>query len=182
MHKKNERRSLLFTTPQLVVLALLTALQVVLGNMLQVPLVGKQFSFGFLPVAVAGAMLGVPGGLIVGALGDFIGAHLFPAGAYFPGFTLTSALVGILYALPLHRRKPTVLRVIIAVALATIVNLFLNSLWLSMLYGSKTYWGWVTARAGAYLVEAPAQSVVMFLCLQALGRLKLPPSVQFWKE
>ena len=104
MHKKNERRSLLFTTPQLVVLALLTALQVVLGNMLQVPLVGKQFSFGFLPVAAAGAVLGVPGGLIVGALGDFIGAHLFPAGAYFPGFTLTSALVGVLYALPLHRR------------------------------------------------------------------------------
>ena len=182
MQKKNKRRSLLFTTPQLVVLALLTALQVVLGNLLQVPLVGKQFSFGFLPVAAAGAMLGVPGGLIVGALGDFIGAHLFPAGAYFPGFTLTSALVGVLYALPLHRRKPTVLRVVIAVVLATLVNLFLNSWWLSMLYGSKTYWGWVTARASAYLVEAPAQVFVMFLCLQALGRLRLPPSVQLWKE
>ena len=127
-------------------------------------------------------MLGVPGGLIVGALGDFIGAHLFPAGAYFPGFTLTGALVGVLYALPLYRRKPTVPRVILAVLLATIVNLFLNSLWLSMLYGSKTYWGWVTARAGVYLVEAPVQMLVMFLCLRALGRLRLPPSVQLWKE
>jgi len=182
MHKNVSGKKVLFTTQQLVLLALLVALQVVLGNLTQVPLVGKQFNFGFLPVAAAGAMLGIPGGLIVGALGDLIGAHLFPAGAYFPGFTLTSALVGVLYALPLHGHKPTVLRVVIAVALATVVNLFLNSLWLSMLYGSKTYWGWVTARAATYLVEAPAQAVVMFLCLQGLRRLKLPHSLRLWKE
>ena len=180
MQKK--RTSLFFTTHHLVLLALLTALQVVLGNLLQVPLMEKQFSFGFLPVAAAGALMGIPGGLIVGALGDFIGAHLFPAGAYFPGFTLTSARVGVLYALPLHGHKPAVWRVVIAVLLATVVNLFLNSLWLSMLYGSKTYWGWVTVRAGTYVVEAPAQMIVMYLCLQALSRLKLPPSVRLWKE
>lgn len=182
MQKKNARSPYLFTTQQLVVLALLVALQVVLGNLLQVPLLEKQFSFGFLPIAVAGAMMGVPGGLVVGALGDFIGAHLFPAGAYFPGFTLTSALVGVLYALPLRGHKPSIVRVVIAVLLATIVNLFLNSLWLSMLYGSKTYWGWVTVRASTYLVEAPAQMIVMYLCLKALTRIKLPPSVRFWKE
>ena len=180
MHKNGKH--VFFTTQHIVLLALLVALQVVLGNLTQVPLVGKQFNFGFLPVAVAGALLGVPGGLIVGALGDFIGAHLFPAGAYFPGFTLTSALVGVLYALPLYRQKPSVVRVIIAVALATVLNLFLNSLWLSMLYGSKTYWGWVTVRASTYLVEAPAQMIVMYLCLKALTRIKLPPSVRFWKE
>lgn len=177
---KNTKK--LFTTQQLVMLALLTALQVVLGNLTQVPLIGKQFNFGFLPVACAGSLLGIPGGLLVGALGDFIGAHLFPAGAYFPGFTLTSALVGVLYALPLYAKKPTVVRVVIAVALATVVNLFLNSLWLSMLYGSKTYWGWLASRAATYVVEAPAQAIVMFLCLKGLGKIKLPPSVRPWKE
>lgn len=180
MHKNGKH--VFFATQHIVLLALLVALQVVLGNLTQVPLVGKQFNFGFLPVAVAGALLGVPGGLIVGALGDFIGAHLFPAGAYFPGFTLTSALVGVLYALPLYRQKPSVVRVIIAVALATVLNLFLNSLWLSMLYGSKTYWGWVTARAASYLVEAPVQALLMFLCLKGLSRLNLPPSVRLRKE
>ena len=180
MHKNGKH--VFFTTQHIVLLALLVALQVVLGNLTQVPIVGKQFNFGFLPVAVAGALLGVHGGLIVGALGDFIGAHLFPAGAYFPGFTLTSALVGVLYALPLYRQKPSVVRVIIAVALATVLNLFLNSLWLSMLYGSKTDWGWVTARAASYLVEAPVQALLMFLCLKGLSRLKLPPSVRLRKE
>ena len=165
-------------TEKLTVLALLVALQVVLGNLTQVPLIGKQFNFGFLPVAFAAALLGVPGGLIVGALGDFIGAHIFPAGAYFPGFTLTSALVGVLYALPLHKRAPGFVRVIVAVALATVVNLFLNSYWLSLLYTSKAYWGWVAARAGVYAVEAPVQAVLMFLCLKGLSRLKLPQSMR----
>lgn len=165
-------------TEKLTMLALLVALQVVLGNLLQIPLIGKQFSFGFLPVAAAGAMLGVPSGLIVGALGDLIGAHLFPAGAYFPGFTLTSALVGVLYALPLHGRKPAWLRVILAIALATVLNLFMNSWWLSILYTSKGYWGWVAARASSYLVEAPLQVIVLFLCLKGLSRLKLPQSMR----
>lgn len=165
-------------TEKLTMLALLTALQVVLGNLVQIPFVGKQFNFGFLTVAAAAAMMGVPGGLIVGALGDLIGAHLFPAGAYFPGFTLTSALVGVLYALPLYKQKPSFVRVIIAIALATVLNLFLNSYWLSLLYTSKAYWGWVAARASSYLVEAPLQVVVLFLCLKGLSRLKLPQSMR----
>lgn len=165
-------------TEKLTMLALLTALEIVLGNLLQIPFVSKQFSLGFLPVAAAGALLGVPGGLIVGALGDWIGAHLFPAGAYFPGFTLTSALVGLLYALPLHAHKPAWLRVIAAIVLGTVVNLFLNSYWLSLLYTSKAYWGWVAARAGTYLVEAPVQTVLLYLCLQGLCRLKLPQSMR----
>ena len=166
------------TTEKLTVLALLIALQVVLGNLIQVPLLSKQFNFGFLPIAAAGALLGVPGGMIVGALGDFIGAHLFPAGAYFPGFTLTSALVGLLYALPLYKQKPGIVRVIIAVALATVVNLFLNSYWLSLLYTSKAYWGWVGVRAGTYAVEAPVQAVLMYLCLKGLTSLRLPQSMR----
>ena len=182
MQKKNRRSPFRFTTPQLVVLALLTALQVVLGNLLQVPLVGKQFSFGFLPVAAAGAMLGVPGGLIVGALGDFIGAHLFPAGAYFPGFTLTSAIVGILYAIPLYRKQPCWIRAAAAAVLGMIPNLFLNSLWLSMLYTSKAYWGWVVARASSYLIEIPVQVVLIYLCLHGLSRMKLPSSIRLPKK
>ena len=166
------------STEKLTVLALLIALQVVMGNLTQIPLLGKQFNFGFLPVAAAGALLGIPGGLIVGALGDFIGAHIFPAGAYFPGFTLTSALVGLLYALPLYKQKPSILRVVAAVALATVVNLFLNSYWLSLLYTSKAYWGWVAVRAGSYAVEAPVQAVLMFFCLKGLARLKLPQSMR----
>lgn len=166
------------TTVRLTMTALLIALQVVLGNLLQVPLIGKQFSFGFLPIALAGAMLGWPSAVIVGALGDLIGAHLFPAGAYFPGFTLTNALVGLAYALPLRAKWPLWLRVVTAILAGTVINLFLNSYWLSLLYGSKTYWGWIVARASTYAVEAPVQMVVLYLCMQLLSRMNLPHAMR----
>ena len=178
MQKKTSGNSMRIATEKLTVLALLTALQVVLGNLTQIPFVGKQFNFGFLPIVSAAAMLGYVPAMIVGALGDLIGSHLFPAGAYFPGFTLTAAIVGLLYAIPLYRHKPCWLRAAVAAVLGMIPNLFLNSLWLSMLYSSKTYWVWVTSRAVSYLVEIPVQVVLMYLCLQALSKMKLPASIR----
>ncbi len=172
----------MFTTEKLTILALLTALQVVLGNLIQIPLLGKQFNFGYLPIIAAAALLGPVPAAIVGGLGDFIGAHLFPAGAYFPGFTLTSAIVGILYAVPLYKKQPCWIRAAIAAVLGMIPNLFLNSLWLSMLYTSKAYWGWVVARASSYLIEIPVQVVLIYLCLEGLSRMKLPASVRLPKK
>ena len=172
----------MFTTEKLTILALLTALQVVLGNLIQIPLLGKQFNFGYLPIIAAAALLGPVPAAIVGGLGDFIGAHLFPAGAYFPGFTLTSAIVGILYAVPLYKKQPCWIRAAIAAVLGMIPNLFLNSLWLSMLYTSKAYRGWVVARASSYLIEIPVQVVLIYLCLEGLSRMKLPASVRLPKK
>ena len=40
------------------VTAMLVACQVVLGNLLQVPMLGKQYNFGFVPIALAGALMG----------------------------------------------------------------------------------------------------------------------------
>ena len=176
MSKNTQNKGM--ATEKLTMLALLTALQVVLGNLTQIPFIGKQFNFGFLPIMAAGALLGPLPAAIVGGLGDFIGAHLFPAGAYFPGFTLTSAIVGLLYGLPLYKHQPCWIRTAIAAVLGMIPNLFLNSLWLSMLYSSKTYWVWVASRAVSYLVEIPVQVVLAYLCLHGLTRLRLPASIR----
>lgn len=163
-----------FSTVKLTYAALLTALQVVLGNITQIPFIGKQFNFGFLPVIVAGALLGAPWAALVGTLGDLIGAHLFPQGAYFPGFTLTSALVGLVYGLMILGGKTTWLQVIAAILAGAVLNLVLNSYWLSILYGSKTFWGWISVRFASYLVEAPVQIVLSYLSLKGLERLRLP--------
>jgi len=155
--------------------ALLVALQVIIGNLLQVPLMEKQYNFGFIPIAVAGALLGAPSAMIVGGLGDFLGAHLFPQGAYFPGFTLTNVLVGLCCGLVLYRRKPSLVRVIIAVVISLAgLNLPLNTLWLSMLYSSKGYLGWLAVRAPNYLVEVPANILLCWLTLKGLSKIKLP--------
>ena len=162
--------------------ALLVALQVVAGNLLQVPLMEKQYNFGFIPIAVAGALLGAPSAMVVGGLGDFLGAHLFPQGAYFPGFTLTNVLVGLCCALVLHGRKPSLVRVISAVVISLAgLNLPLNSLWLSMLYSSRGYLGWLALRAPNYLVEVPANILLCWLTLKGLSRIKLPAFMELKK-
>ena len=154
--------------------ALLVAMQVVLGNLLQIPLDFKQFNFGFLPVAVAGALLGPVPAMVVGGLGDFFSAHLFPVGAYFFGFTLTYVLVGLLYGLGLHKQKPGIWRAAVISGLVAACNLFLNSYWLSILYGSRAYWGWVASRWWTYLPEWPVHTALIALTLHGLGRAKHP--------
>ena len=175
MQSKNGMKQ--FSTQLLVMMALLVALQVVLGKIVQINLVSKELNLGFLPVALAGALLGPIPAAVVGALGDVIGSLLFPTGAYFPGFTLTSALVGVAYGLALHAKKPSWVWVIVAAVSGAMINLLLNSLWLSMLYGSKTYWGWIAARAGSYLVETPVQVVVIYLMLSVFSHIRLPKAL-----
>lgn len=171
MPEKRHRR---LNAETITYIALLTAMQVILGNVTQLPSVGKQFNFGFLPIAAAAARLGAPAAMAVGGLGDFFGAHLFPQGAYFFGFTATNMLAGLLYALPLSGRKPTWPRVTVATLLVELCYLFLNSLWLSLLYAGKAYWGWVGARAVSYLFETPIYAVLTYLTLRSLNRLKRP--------
>lgn len=170
-----------FSVEIITVTAMLVACQVVLGNLLQVPMLGKQYNFGFVPIAMAGALMGPIPAAIVGGLGDLLGAHLFPAGAYFPGFTLTNALVGLVCGFILHGCKPSWWRCALAVLLSLAgLNLFLNSLWLNILayVPGRGYWAWVTVRAPNYLIEVPVNAVLCYLLLQALKRVKLPASMQ----
>lgn len=170
-----------FDTYRLSFLALLIALQVVLGNLVQIPLAEKQYNLGFLPIAVAASMLGFPYAAIVGALGDFLGAHFFPAGAYFPGFTLTAAIVGVMYAVPLQlcrqsTRFPLVARCVLATLGGCLINWLLNSFWLSLIMSSlsRSYPAWLALRLPSYALELPLQALLMFLTLKGLYALPLP--------
>lgn len=161
-------------TEKIAYTALLVAMQIVLGNLLQIPLPAKQFNFGFLPMAVAGAFFGIPSAMIVGALGDFFGAHLFPAGAYFPGFTLSAALVGLMYGLVLYRHQANWLRIGTACLLVAALNLMLNSYWLTF-FIPKGYWVLVGGRALTYLIDIPIALVVIYAVVRGLCKLNRPP-------
>ncbi|MBE5803765.1 MAG: folate family ECF transporter S component [Clostridiales bacterium] len=168
----SQKKSILFIT----LTAMLVAMQVVLGNILQVPFMEKQYNFGFQPILIAGWLLGAPSAMLVGALGDVIGSHLFPQGAYFPGFTLTNVLVGLCCGLILRRGKPTLLRVAITVVISMLINWLLNSLWLSItvpIAGGRSYWGWLIKRGPSYLVEIPANILIGFPLLASLRRAKI---------
>ncbi len=160
----------------IVYLGVLTALEIVLSRFLSLNAWNLKIGFSFVPVALAGMLFGPLGGGIVGALGDFLGAVLFPIGPYFPGFTLTAFLTGAVFGLFLHKER-TALPVLGAVAInQLLLSLLLNSLWISILYGSP-YWPLLGTRVVQCAILAPVQFVVLLLLgrvLDKYGRRLLP--------
>ena len=165
------------STQKLVFLALMVALNVVLGRL------SVQFTpeirlsvFGFLPIALAGMLMGPLYGGLTGAAGDILNYVLFTHvyGAYFPGYTLTAVLSGWWYGRTLHGKKVTWLRAILAIAPVIVLGeMLLNSVWVYMMY-SKTFWAKLPLRLLTNAAECP----VKVLMLVGMSRLmeRIPAS------
>ena len=119
---------------KMVQVALLVALEVVLSRFVSVGNDFLKISFNFVPVVLAAMLYGPVWGATVAGLGDLLGALLFPRGPFFPGFTLTAVLVGLVYGLFLFR-KTSIGRVVSAALIVSIpLGLGLNTLWICILY------------------------------------------------
>ena len=123
------------------------------------------------PVVIAAILLGPLYAGIVGALADFLGAILFPIGTYFPGFTLTAFLMGLCYGLFLYRSQ-SFPRIFGAVAVHQLVlSLLLNTLWISLLYGSP-FVPLLVSRLPQCAILAAVQLVVIPLIARLLPRIR----------
>ena len=155
-----------FTTRMLTTLALLTAVEIILSRFLSISAWNINIGFSFVPIVVAAILFGPLEAGIVAALGDFIGALLFPIGAYFPGFTLTAFLTGCVFGLFLHRKQGW-LQSIAAVGINQfILSLFLNTLWISILYGSP-YGPLLATR----VIQSILLTAVQLVCIQAITKV-----------
>ena len=158
-------------TKMLVMLALLTALNLVLGRPpLSFMIWSNKIGFGFVPIFLAAWLYGPLAAGIVGALGDFLGAILFPVGPYFPGFTATAFVTGALFGLLLHK-KQTVPRI----AAATLINqlvmsLLVNTYWISFLYGSP-FLGLLSTRIVQCAIMLVLEFWVIFFLRKGLNRM-----------
>lgn len=151
-----------FRTKELTLIAALTAIEIVLSRFLSINAWNIKIGFSFVPIAVAAIILGPVEAGIVAALGDFVGAILFPIGAYFPGFTFTAFLTGLCFGLFLSKKRSS-LRILLAVAINQLVlSLLLNSLWISVLYGSP-YLPLLGTRLIQCAVLFPLQFVIILL-------------------
>lgn len=158
-------------TRMLVTLGVLIAMEIVLSRFLSISAWNTKIGFSFVPVAAAAMLFGPAAGAIVGGLGDFIGAILFPIGAYFPGFTVTAALMGAVFGLFLYREQ-TLPRIIAAVAINQgVLGLVLNTLWISMLYGSP-YGPLFVTRIVQTVIMFAVQTVTVAAMAKALPRLR----------
>ena len=123
-------------THRIVLMAMLAATQIVLSRWLSINLWNLKIGFAFVPIAMAGMLLGPVGAGLTGAVADIIGATLFPSGAFFPGFTLTAFITAFGYGFFLQK-KQSMTNILAAVLFSEIVGtICLNTLWISILYGT----------------------------------------------
>ncbi len=128
------KRNIFTDVRTLAVAAMCIALNIVLTRYFSINTQFLRIGFGFLPVAVFSMLYGpIPGG-IAAALADVIGYLLSPNGPFFPGFTLSALLLGLIFGLFLYKKELTVWRVVVCCFVAVFAIDALNTLWLSILY------------------------------------------------
>lgn len=155
---------------------ILLALLIVLNRFVSIKTPLLVISFTFVPIMMSAIWLGPKYSTLIAALGDFIGAILFPFGTYFPGFTVSAGLTGLIYGIFLYKKqdnemtdKKFIIRLIISNLLVLgIVEIFVVSLWLNMLYG-KAYLLVVSSRVLAQVIMFPIRIVTIFV-LEKLTR------------
>lgn len=167
----------------LAAIAMLLALRVVLGLFANatLPFFGNsvKISGAFLPIAVTGVMFGPVPAAFVGALGDIVSFILFPApGGYFPGFTISGLLTGLIYGLAFYKSKITLPRTIVAWTVNMLaVETFLSAYWLYLLYGAAKgtpYLVYLSARFISVGVKCIPEILLIFAVGMLATKIKMP--------
>lgn len=78
---------------KIILSGLLLAILIVFDRFISIKTMYLQVSFSFLPIMIAAIILGPKYSTAIAAIGDLIGALLWPFGAYFVGFTIVDAIV-----------------------------------------------------------------------------------------
>lgn len=152
-----------------VMMGLLVAMEIILSRLLAIRTPIVTIGLGFIPVSIAAILFGPLRGGIVGAAGDFIGALLFPIGAYFPGFTVTAFCIGFIFGLFLRERPLRFHRVLIAVLLVNLIcSLTIDTYWLYLITG-KGVLALLPARLAKCAFMIPVQVLGMGTISRYLG-------------
>ncbi len=177
-----------FTVKTITAGAMLVALGVIF-SFLRIPLTNiTEITLTGIPVAVGGFFFGPIVAAVIGALIDVLGFFVHPVGAFFPGFTISMAVTGVIYGGFLWRKWWTredgqgilfkkntglLLRVVIAHFLKTVlISLILNVIWLSIFYGmpaEAVFAGTIVKEAINFTIEV----ALIFLIIRALYRLRI---------
>lgn len=143
--------------------ALLIALHVLL-NMFSFYIVGQiKVSFAYLALAVIAMLFGPVTAAFAGGISEFVG-YLFnsAAGAYHPGFTLTTMLAGFVMGLFFYRRDIKLWRIISArLCVNLLLNIGINTIWVMQMVG-KAYLVLLPPRTWKNLVLLPVEVFLIF--------------------
>ena len=161
---------------KIILSGILLALLIVLNRFVSIKTPLLVISFSYVPIMISAILLGPKYSTIIAALGDFIGAILFPFGTYFPGFTFSAGLTGLIYGLFLYKKpgenisdKKFIFKLIISnILVLGVVEIFIVSIWLHILYGNA-YLVVVGTRVTTQLIMLPIRVITIYI-LEKLTR------------
>ena len=120
---------------KVILAGILLAASIVLNRFLSIKTPIVQISFTFIPLILSAMLLGPGWSIFVSGMADLLGALLFPFGAFFPGYTFTAIVTGLIYGLILNKTykksgKQFLWRLALACVLVSLIcNMGLNTLW-----------------------------------------------------
>ena len=139
---------------------MLVAFDVIFSRLLAFNVLIAKVGLGFAATAVCAMLYGPVWAGVCAALADLVGALLFPTGAYFPGFTATAALSGVIYGAFLYKGRPNFKRCFFAALTnSLVVTLVINSLMIHFVFGPELV---------ALMATRSAQTVIMLVLQTAV--------------
>lgn len=161
---------------KIILTSVLLAMLIILSRFLSIKTPIMKISFGFVPTMLCAIWLGPKWTILLNVLGDIIGATLFPTGPYFIGYTISTAIAGLIYGLMLYKKEGTYLdkelaiRVSISIILVSIiVNMGLNTLWTSITSG-KAFQVLFTTRIVKQLITIPVHIIIILFIEKVLRK------------
>ncbi len=154
----------------LVVTALLIAIAAVLGFFSVQLTENLKIGFSFIANELTAMLFGPVVGGIMGGVADIIKYLLKPTGPFFFGFTFNAILGAVLYGVMLYKKPITFKRILLSkIVVSIVVNLFLNTYWLSMLYGNA-FMAILSPRVIQQIITVPIQSIMLYTVVQLLEK------------
>lgn len=153
---------------KIILASMLLATLIILNRFISIKTEVLVISFGFVPMMMSAIWLGPKYSTTIALLGDLLGAILFPFGPYFPGFTISSAISGGIYGVFLYNggnemnnKKLLIMLTISSLIQLIIINIFLTSLWIHILYG-KAYVAIMASRTITQIIMIPIHIVTIY--------------------
>lgn len=130
-----------------------------------------QLTFSFLVLALLGYRFGPVTGPLAGIACDLIAYIIRPAGPLHLGFTLSTMLTVLVFALFLYERELKLWRIILSKTIINLgINIALNTYWLSNLYG-KAYIVLLSERVIKNIALLPIEIVLLWFVLKAFEQI-----------
>ena len=164
-----------FTTRHMTLAALLVALQLILGKLSVGDPTVLKFSFGFIATALIGYYLGPWIGGAAMVVNDIISNTILNTGnMFFPGFTFSAFVSGVIAGMFLYNQKVTWQRIFIYEFVQILVtNVFFTTLWVYLMSMTSSITALLAIRVPKEIISWPLEAVIVLIILRQLSRINL---------